>query len=104
MISSASEPAAGSDFLARSIDLYRDLSVVLSGQIADLKAGTAGDDAGSKVERALLAHRKCLQTVLDKEASLDKRSRSGGGTSIELDLDAARAEVIARLALRTDEA
>ncbi len=53
---------------------------------------------------AVKAHHRALLTVLDLEASLVKRSKSwtqGGGQ--ELDLGAARAEVLERLARWSDE-
>ena len=43
--------------------------------------------------------RKALQAVLDIEASLGIRSRAWAGGAGELDLDAARAEIVARLAV-----
>jgi hypothetical protein len=98
MTVSASEPAAASDRLERSLELYRDLSLVLLGRITQLKAGTEDEeDVEAKAERALNSHRKVLLTVLDAEASLEKRSRSGDGAGVQLDLDAARAEIVERL-------
>lgn len=95
---SASETAADSDRLGRTLELYRDLSVALLGRIAKLKADTVGEEiADAKTERLLEGHRKALQTVFDAEASLVKRSRSGGGSGVQLDLDAARVEVVQRL-------
>ena len=99
MAFSASDQAADGDPLGRSLDLYRDLSVALSGRIALLKAGTGGDADCADSTGALAAHRRSLQTVLDAEASLVKRSRAGAeGAGGELDLEAARAEILARLA------
>ena len=49
---SASETAADSDRLGRTLELYRDLSVALLGQIANLKADTVGEvDAVARIER-----------------------------------------------------
>jgi hypothetical protein len=93
MTFSASEPAADSDLLARSLMLYRDLSGVLIGQIEQLKAGTGGEETG----KALDAFRQIALTAIQAEARLDKRNRAGGEAGVELDLDAARAEVLERL-------
>ncbi len=99
MNSSAHEQAAGSDRLDRTLELYRDLSVALIGRIADLKAETGGDAACKEAAKALEAHWKSLQTVLDTEARLVKRTdATAGRAGFELDLDAARAEILARLA------
>ncbi len=90
------------DTLERTLELYRDLSVALQGRITLLKT-SAGEDAGCKeTVEALKAHQRALQTVLDLEAALVKRSRNwsdGGGSG--LDLAAARAEIHERLALWT---
>lgn len=100
MTISASEQAADGDRLERSLELYRDLSVALRGKVAQLKAGTGGDAGCKDAEDALKAHNKALQTVLDAEAGLVRRNRAwAGGAGVELDLGAARAEIIARLAV-----
>jgi hypothetical protein len=106
MTFSASEPAAGSDRLVRSLMLYRDLSVVLLGRIEQLKAKTIGDDAEicKDAETDLKSYRRILLSVFDAEASLDQRSSAGGGgAGVELDLDAARADILERLGLRAAE-
>ena len=101
MTISASDAAADSDRLDRSLELYRDLSVALRGQIAQLKAGAGGDAGGKGADEALGPYLRALQTVLEAEAGLVKRSRAGAeGAGGELDLDAARAEILARLAVR----
>ena len=93
MTISAIEPdRADEDRLARNLELYRDLSVALQERITVIRAG--GGDAGCKD-----AHQRALQTVHEIEAGLVKKNRSwtdGGGG--ELDLAAARAEILARLA------
>ncbi len=101
MTISAKGRAAASDTLERSLELYRDLSVALSERIAQLKAGApkGADDCSEPVD-AVKSHQKALQTVLDLEASLGKRSKAWiEGTSLELDLLAARAEIVARIAV-----
>jgi hypothetical protein len=104
MTISALEKSRPSDLLERNFELYRDLSVALQERITLLKKGV-GEDAGCKETlEAVKAHHKALQTVLDLEASLVKRSKcwtDGGGS--ELDLAAARAEIVARLAARSGE-
>ena len=88
---------ADSDKLENSLELYRDLAVVISGQITHLKAGT-GDESCKVSEDALKAHRRALERVLEAEASLVKRSKADG-SGATLDLDKARAEILARLAV-----
>lgn len=99
MTLSALGAAANGDRLERSLELYREMSVALSGAIARVKAGTAGTGESKALEDALKAHCRALNTVLEAEASLVKRSTAGVvGKSGELDLEAARAEILARLA------
>lgn len=103
MTISALEEFHSGDLLARNYELYRDLSVALLERIACLKGGAGGDAGCKETVVALKDHHKALQTVLDLEASLVKRSRcwtDGGGR--ELDLAAARAEILARLAVWAD--
>lgn len=103
MTISALDEVHGGDLLARNFELYRDLSVALSGRIALLKTGGGEDDRCKETVEAVKAHHRALQTVLDLEASLVKRSRcwtDGGGG--DLDLGAARAEILARLAAWAD--
>ena len=100
MTISASDEAADGDRLERALELYRDLSVALRGQIEQLKAGT-GRASGAGVEKTLEQHRKALQSVRDAEAGLVERKRAGAGEAgAGLDLEAARAEILARLAVR----
>lgn len=99
MTISAAEAFRANDVFERNFEMYRDLSLALRERIARIRADV-GEDAGCReVLDAVKAHQKALQTVLEIEASLVKRTRSsgdaGGG---ELDLAAARAEVAARLA------
>lgn len=100
MTISASDEAADSDRLDRALELYRDLSVALRGQIDNLKAGVAsGKDVKDAVD-ALKVFTNAMNTAHDLEAGLVKRSRAGaGGAGACLDLDAARAEILARLAV-----
>jgi hypothetical protein len=104
MTISADFGSAARDVLARSLEEYRDLSLALKERITRLKAASPlGDDCTEHVAAAKAYH-KALQTVLDLEASLVKRRRNwsdGGGQ--DLDLDAARAEILERLALWASE-
>ena len=103
MTISALDEFQSGDLLERNFELYRDLSVALKGRITLLKAGGGEDDRCKETVEAVKAHHRALQTVLDLEASLVKRSRcwtDGGGR--ELDLAAARAEILARLAVWAD--
>jgi hypothetical protein len=95
MTISASDRADDSDLLERSLELYRDLTVALRDRITLLKAGTDGGckDLGDDVKE----HAKTLGTVLDIEARLGKRYLKAVG--VELDLEAARAELAARVAV-----
>lgn len=102
MTISAFEDSSPADRLARNLELYRDLSVALLGRITLLKAG--GDPEAKEVAAALAGQRKALQAVLELEASLVKRSGSRtDGEGRELDLDAARAEILERLAVWSAE-
>ena len=97
-MSISADRAADQDRLGRTLELYRDLTVALRGRITLLEAGTCDDGQCAAAQAAL--HRKALQTVLDIEAGLAKRTGSTDGrASVELDLDAARAEIVARLAV-----
>jgi hypothetical protein len=101
MTISAANPVMPSDLLERSLELYRDLALGLRARISRLTSTGSDADVDCKGgQEAIKAHQKALQTVLDIEASLGKSVQSrGAGTSTELDLDAARAEVLARLSL-----
>ena len=85
--------------LGRSLGLYRDLSVALSGQIAQLKAEAERAADGGSMRDMLKLFGRAL-TVIEDEAGLAERSRAGSGAGGALDLDAARAEILARLAVR----
>jgi hypothetical protein len=95
MTISANDRADDSDRLERTLELYRDLTVALRDRITLLKAGTDGKckDLGGDVKE----HAKLLRTVLDIEARLGKRYLRAGG--VELDLEAARGEIAARVAV-----
>jgi hypothetical protein len=97
-----SADAADSDRLERNLALYRDLTMALRHRITLLVAGHCNDGKG--VADLAGAHRRALEKVLDIEAGLGKRIKANdGGAGGELDLDAARAEVLARLAVRAAE-
>lgn len=85
--------------------MYRDLSLGLRSRISALATLGSGGDADCKGgQDAVKAHHRALQTVLDLEASLEKRKQPRSvGASGELDLDAARAEVLARLSVWLNE-
>lgn len=87
------------DLFDRNFKLYRDLFMALQDRITFLKSGGDDPDCKETVE-ALKAYRRALQSVLDAEASLVKKRKSGaGGSGSELDLESARAEILARLAV-----
>jgi hypothetical protein len=96
MTISAKAETRESDLLERALELYRDLSLALRGQIIALREGAGGSGDPKERDALVRAHHAALQRVLDIEAGLGKRTQAGGGA--ELDLDAARAEIRARLA------
>ena len=86
--------------LGRSIALYRDLSLVLQDRIAHLRASPAAGALCKEPAAVVQDHHRALQRVLDLEANLGKQRRAWlDGGAVELDLAAARAEVLARLAV-----
>ena len=97
--SAVDRAAADSDRLQRTLDLYRDLTMALRDRITQMEAGTGEDATCKDAVDTARDHRKALQTVLDIEASLGIRNRAWAGGAGELDLDAARAEIVARLAV-----
>ena len=100
MTDSANDRALDERRLANAADLYRDLSEALTAQLAVLRRHGAADDLG----KTLQDHHRALQTVLDYEARLGRRNGTiAGGGALELDLAAARAEILARLARRDAE-
>lgn len=99
---SATEADASLDLIERARALYRDLSIGLQERIADLTTAHDRDPDCKGHAEAVKAHHRALQIVLDLEASLEKRNRQWNGASVELDLDSARAEVLARVAVWLD--
>ena len=75
--------------------LYADLTAQLQQTLAQLKRDYLTDEAKGLAD-ALKAHRKALQTLLDIELSFGK-SAEGTKTSDDLDLDAAKTEILGRL-------
>ena len=99
MTSSAGEWTTDSDWLARTFDMYRDLSMALRDQITALKARIGQAAECKDLKESIEAHRRALQTVLDHEGKLGRRSLERAGGAGTLDLDAARAEIVARLSV-----
>jgi hypothetical protein len=100
MTSSAGEWAGDSDWLGRTFELYRDLSVALRDRITCLTEGVGEDADGRKtLAKSIKDYQRILQTVLDHEGKIGRRSREWAGGNGELDLDAARAEIVARLSV-----
>jgi hypothetical protein len=98
MTTPANGRADDGDRLARTLELYRDLTVALSERIALLRSGSGGDAECKGAAGSVKEHRRALQSVLEIEASLGKRRNAwADGTAVELDLAAARAEIAARL-------
>jgi len=98
--SSSHNPRAQRAFL-RACALYEEIAETLTGVLSAIRRE---GDAAAPLNRAELevvkAHQKTILMVLDFEAQLLKQrppaARTAGGSS--LDLDAARAEVVGRLA------
>jgi hypothetical protein len=78
--------------------LYGMISEALAEAVQSLRA-QAGDKTDAKERLELIRlHQKTLQTVIDLEVGLEKRgSESNGTVAVELDLDAARAEIHRRI-------
>jgi hypothetical protein len=99
MTTSANDRTADERMLQTSRDHYRDLSEALSVRIAAITRDHGVDPKCKETAAVLTDQRRALQTVLDIEANLVKRSNAtDGGGSFELDLDGARAEIAARVA------
>jgi hypothetical protein len=98
MTISAQNGAADADRLTRSLELYRDLTVALRGQITTLsEGGPVPADCKDPLD-VIKAHQRAIQTIIDIEERLAKSQRAWAeGAGGELDLDAARAEIAARL-------
>ena len=94
----SAEGSTDGDML-RSIALYRDHILTLQGRVTGLLALPA-TDADREAAAALTTQIRALQSVIELEVSLDKQTRAlAGGAAVELDLVAARAEILARLAV-----
>lgn len=104
MTISASDDAAAGFWLGCTQKLYRDLSVALDVKIEQLKAGHGSKEDWKDCDEALKALQRTQQSLIEAEARLVKRTDArGAGAGVELDLDAARAEVVARLAVWAGE-
>ena len=82
---------------------YESLRVALEATVERLQ--TEESAAAKEVNASVAEFRKALQTVINIEADLAKRSyeeRSGGEGACPLDLEAARREVIGRLVKLSD--
>jgi len=99
MTISAKDRDADEERLRHSIVLYRDLSGALIERITQLKQRLGEDPECKELMASLQAHYRSLQTVLDNEARIGKRTTARlDGAGVELDFAAARAEILARLA------
>ena len=99
MTNSAHDRSRDAEKLLDAVDLYRDLSGALRQRITLLKLHIGEDPDCGEAVKALQSHQKALLTVLDIEERLGKKTNAGGvGGKVELDLDAARREILARLA------
>jgi hypothetical protein len=98
MTSSAVDRAADGGTLGRTRDLYRDLTVALRDRITHLTAGSGEEADVRDAVEVVRDHRRVLEAVLEIEATLGT-ARGTDTVGSTLDLDAARAEVLARLAV-----
>jgi hypothetical protein len=99
MTISAEHRAADADRLSRSLELYRDLTVALRERLRAIRAQSDIDPDSKKAADAVDQHRKALLTIIEIEDRLGRQQRDrAGGAGAELDLDAARGEILARLA------
>lgn len=96
MTISAKAESHDSAMLDAALELYRDLSLALRGHIAKLKEDAGAGGGNSEGQADLIRHQKSLQSVLELEARLEKRTQAASD-GVELDLGAARAEIRARL-------
>lgn len=74
--------------------LYRDLNEELMAAIVRLREEDGDPDAKTRSD-TIRAHRKALQTILELEVQFLKQAEKGQDAH-ELDLEAARAEVMGR--------
>jgi hypothetical protein len=99
MTISADDGTEDADRLSRSLELYRDLTVALRDRIKAIRDDLAVDPDSRAAAGAVALHSKTLQTVIDIEDRLDRQRRDKAeGEGAELDLGAAREEILARLA------
>lgn len=95
MINNTEAGAIGQRLVEGARALYADLTEQLRNALEQLKRDYLTDEAKGLAD-AIKSHRKALQTLLDIELGFAK-SAEGTKTSDDLDLDAAKAEVLGRL-------
>ena len=95
MIDDAEAGGIGQRLVEGARALYADLSEQLRYALQQLKQDYLAEDAKGLAE-TIKAHRKALQTLLDFELGFAK-SAEGTKAAHELDLDAAKTEVLGRL-------
>lgn len=86
--------------LATAKFAYRTLSIALQEAIVQLNDDPANTESAKVREAIVRSHVKSLQTIIDVEVDLAKRSKTVLSTNVgnKLDLDAARTEISSRLA------
>ena len=95
MIDDTDAGGIGQRLVAGARALYADLTEQLQKALEQLKRDYLTEEAKGLAD-AIKSHRKALQTLLDYELSFAK-SAEGTTPSNELDLDAAKTEVLGRL-------
>ena len=90
--------------LRHARDIYRKASARLLAELRALGEGLAGEEAGRRVLTLIALHQKALHMVLEFEERLEKRiAERIGRRRGELDVEAARREVLGKLDRLADE-
>lgn len=93
-----------SEILRRSVELYRELSDSMLTRVACLTRRHRGSGDPTWTCGMLDAHRMVLGIISDVEAEIGRQGTTRSqGSDGELDLDAARTEILARLSAWTAE-
>lgn len=96
------DPDEEDHLLIGAMGLYKSLHKALREAISLLEDANEPEGTAKAVGETIKSHRKALQSIIDIEVDLGKRNKNGAASSIELDMDAARAEIIGRVARLRD--
>jgi hypothetical protein len=90
--------------LRHARDIYRRASAGLLAELDRLGKELASEEAGKRLLALIAMHQKALHTVLEFEKSLEKRiAERIGRRRGELDVEAARREVLGKLSRLADD-